>query len=66
MCLSKAYIDRNGEKEWSYWFDFSRDDKAYDIIPTDDGGYILAGAMNTDSATLGSDAVIIKLRNEDE
>jgi len=52
-------IDKNGNKIWQKTFGGSKNDEAYAITPTKDGGFIVAGY--TESFGNGKDVYLIKI-----
>ncbi|MFH0765698.1 MAG: T9SS type A sorting domain-containing protein [Calditrichota bacterium] len=51
-------INSNYEEEWSSWYGWSNDDQLYAVAQTPDGGYVLGGWADIDTAM---DGVIVKV-----
>jgi len=55
-------LSRKGHIQWEYTFGGDKEDKAYDIKQTTDGGFIVSGSKNIERAK--GDAWVFKLNNK--
>lgn len=56
-------LDSNGDIEWTFYDDLQGSVSAYDIIQTDDGGYLIVGSIEN-NYTNGSDIILVRVDNE--